>query len=144
MRIYFPGAARPAWYDRNAAVDSLIFSAVSIAPHANTSRAAFTVPTNRKALVASWFSELMVVTAPSVGGSKISQVVITPDGGSTQNLAFTRLYDIHVVVGTPRAQANSGQIALLQGDVLEIFTSDGGTGGTVAYNTGVAFNEFDA
>jgi hypothetical protein len=134
--------ARPQFYDRNPAHDILTYEGNGVAPHAATQRDTYTVPTGKKAFIGAAEVEVVRQTAASTAGRATIYIRVTPYGGSGTVL---------IVVGTWKnavgddARLSIGQsICLYAGDVVDIYTSDGSTGGTVDYRGKVHLTIFDA
>lgn len=143
MRLYTVGSSRPAFYDRNASsANSQSSQNLGIAPHANTQRWTYTVPSLRNANLDYFmiFHRRVTVAAPAgachlalgggVGGSS------SPTWGyldTAQNVAdFT-------------AFQNSGQAAFIaSGGVVNFSDGDLSTGGTCTFLSFLKLTEYDA
>jgi len=140
-RVGFPGGPRLEWYDRNPITRSLQYSA-TVAPHSGTLRASYTVPTGKKAFLEALLVYIRRVTAATTAGLISDSVFYTPSGGSGTYLLASELVDN--TVNASKIVSHGLSSAVVSGDVLEVWTSDGSTGGTVGHVLTVKITEFSA
>ena len=142
MNFFTVLASRPEYYDRNPTTIALSYNAAGVAPHANTTRVTYTVPSLRKAFV-----EMVYVTGirdSAAGAASYMQVrsTITPSGGANQVILDG--IAINNTVGNG-SQCGPGAIgALLAGDLVSTTTLDASTGGSYIYSEGLKAIEYDA
>lgn len=141
MRVGHLNVTRPEWYDRTPSVSLLSFN-MSLAPHANTQRLSYTVPSGRKAYLEFLYLSLFRTAAAAPAGVVFLTFDYTPNGGLLTNLAVID-YGGNAV-GDRVAEMVGSTFTMLVGDQLALFTSDSGTGGSVIYRLGVKITEFDA
>jgi hypothetical protein len=132
---------RQPWYDRNAEDVSIIFGTDGVAPHAQTTRASYTVPAGKRAIVAAALASVQRATAPSSGLARLQAdiIVVIP---SIVALVVARLID-----GTQGAHMDmvlATSTVLDAGAVVSIRTYDDNIGGTVDYLLSAQIVEFDA
>lgn len=140
MRVSSLGAARPAYYDRNATGSYLTYAA-ALAPAGLTTRWTITVATGKKGLIeyARGFVERR--TAATVGGQFTSWLQIT-SGATTGTLLFCNSFSNTVY--TQQQQNLASAITLYAGETLFYQTYDDSTGGTVQYQGDAKVTLFDA
>lgn len=141
MRIYLPTASTRSYYERNAVDKSINFQSPALAPHGVTTRANYTVPANRKALISNLYSRALrdTVAAP-VGIVRVWFV---------KNIAGAAIYTIDSmsisnVLGLLWEHNVPMQYFLKAGDTVEFQTMDASTGGGVFYSVCAVITEFDA
>ena len=137
-----PIIARPAWYDRNAASRADTYTGQQLAPHALTTRLTYTVPAGKKAIVELLQVKCVRRTAATTVGLVYAYATITPSGGSEKEILDSYLFGN--AVGDKDGQALQGTLVLCTGDVINMKTYDGSTGGTVDYFLAYKVTEFDA
>jgi len=136
------GAFRPEWYDRNPAHRLLSYMGYGVAPHVNTTRWTYTVPTGKKALNEFLHAKVRRATAATTASIPVSCVWDTPAGGSITELMHAAIRTNNV---GDKDDVTVGQtITLLVGDALTALTVDGSTGGTCDYVLVAKITEFDA
>ncbi|TAJ19063.1 MAG: hypothetical protein EPO65_07665 [Dehalococcoidia bacterium] len=136
--------ARPNYYDRNASDVSLNWNTGGTGPHAATTRATYTVPAGKKALVESAVVYLQrLVAQSSIGLVSISASVWSAGGSFLYNVAIVTSYT-GSGYQAPAAQHQSNIGVLFAGEVLKLISVDYGTDGTVAYDGSVKIVEMDA
>ncbi len=107
------------------------------APHASTARGSYTVPTGRKAFVASYNVEVSRETvATTLGRARVQELV-----AGTQTVVVS-LFDN--TVGARQVSSPSGGHVSLTGNIVSITDDDGSTAGTVTFVADVGIVEFDA
>ncbi len=128
---------RLAYYDRNTTQTSLNNETLAAAPHAPVTRATYTVPSARKALITSTHIEASRETAATTLGRV--RILI---GGSFGGAATVTMFENAVgarVVGDP-----SGGESAIAGLQITIQDEDTSTAGTVSFEEQVSVIEFDA
>ncbi len=130
-------AARLAYYDRNPTEVTIIGQAIGAAPHADTQRSTYTVPTARKALlgIGSVYVRRITVAAPV--GAVIARV-LTAAIGTLQCQLSSNTVDANVAL--PGENGN----VLLAAVQIQLRDQDSSTGGTVDYSENQPMTEFDA
>lgn len=134
-------AGRPAWYDRNPAGQNNIYTN-TVAPHAETDRWTYTVPSNKKAWLSTVCLQMTRVTVAAPIGKYYALMYYQPAGGS--NFAFLYISSFANVAGDERLLTISPQMGLIAGDRLDCATQDLSTGGTVEYFEAATVATFDA
>ena len=131
------------WYQPNSNVVNEIYSAGSIAPHANTTRWTYTVPANRIAIVQSAYCQLRRDSATATFGDAFASIRINDPTDMTTLMQLMRIDDY-------QGAQNAGQILVLgtcailtAGQKLEGRDGDGSTGGTYTYIESANILEFD-
>jgi hypothetical protein len=127
---------RLAYYDRNPLTASLSFIGSALGPHAQTTRATYTVPSTKKAMLT--HATLLIER----------QVVATTVGQALNNTSVNGPTTFMAGIGTntvgDRDMAAPGsQLVILAGQVVNALTSDVSTGGQVNYLIAVGIQEFD-
>jgi hypothetical protein len=118
------------------------YNSEGVAPHAETSRATYTVPAGRIGLVGpvSIYVRRNTVAAP-VGWIKI---LVRYDEHVTHNLRnLAELWTKMNVADNERRLDLSVQVWLYEGDMVDIRTTDLGTGGTNDYLVSALVNTFE-
>jgi len=137
VRVGFPGGPRLEYYDRNPQEVSITFGAADIAPHATTTRATYTVPTGKKAMVMSGYSEMLRKTAATAVGNSYAII-------KRAALYLIGLFMRKNTVGDQVNEAIGINAMLLAGQALELVTSDASTAGTIDYEIDAHIIEFNA
>lgn len=139
MRSIFPGSARAAYYDRNAIrISTVGFLTAGAAPHVATTRATYTVPANRKAFITQSSLDMIRITAAAPAAKQYITFFIVGESGDFE---VTMLDN---TVGASRNKTGGSGAVLFAGDVVQIKTFDGSTGGTADYDGQIEIIEFDA
>lgn len=138
MRTNNVFSGRPAYYDRNPSNGTAVANLVGGAPHANTTRATYTVPSARKAILSGGYLRMHRVTAAGTLG-ETRQYLLGGSGGIIQiNDFINNTVDFQQFVNFAISSiATAGQSFIIQ-------DFDGGIGGTVDYNGTLEAIEFDA
>lgn len=132
MRYSNPTAARGAYHDRSAVNVTRSYNALNVAPHGLTVRASYTVPAYHIAMIDLVSLATMrntVATTPAVYQAFLRY---TPSAGSPIDMLQCATAQNSTNVFTTLNLSGAG--VLLPGDVIELLTTDGSTGGTVHYN----------
>jgi len=114
----------------------------TVVPHAYTSRGSYTVPANKIARIDLIALSIMRITVPTTNGQVLSDIQITPSGGSTTRLVEVKFID--GLAGGRDALTVAPKMILEVGDEIELFTTDVSIAGTIAYKIGVWLSEIDA
>lgn len=139
MQFNYPGAARPDPWDRSPYRILPYYQADGIGPHAATTRASYSVPAGKKALVSAITLCFRRATAPAPAGRFYIQCRIAGGDIIGQNASN----DVAV-------QSNFNNLVipcelyLSAGQAIAIVTGDASTGGTVDYFGSLILTEFDA
>lgn len=139
MKILFPTMQARPFYDRNATYAGLAYNVAGLAPHAYTSRASYTVPANKRALLTGigmyW---IRTAAAAPAGVVRVWGIINwIANYGTICNLATAKnaVNDIEVV-NFPC------QIWLETGMTLTLATDITGTGGTSSFWLTATYVEF--
>lgn len=132
-------SGRPAWYDRAPAIAFNVYEAV-IAPAGSTVRFTYTVPTAKKAYCEQGTVWLRRVTVAAPVGRADCRFVYTPSGGGANALVMAVIYGN--VADAADRDALSSAFIMLAGDVMQFYTSDASTGGTVDFFGSLKATEF--
>jgi len=114
---------------------------INTGPHSVTSRSTYTVPAGKRALIVSVNAQAYRTSTPTTPGEWGFTGSIKPSGGATA-IYFRSLSSSNVAY-TSIAHVDVLNIFLNAGDVIDIQTNDGSIGGTIRYNTGILYKEFD-
>ena len=141
MRVSSFAVARPAYYDRNATSKNLVYGSAAIAPHANTTRFTYTVPSGRKCFVESLNVASFRETAATVVGQQFLNIVVY-DGTTYCNLIA--LYYYTTAVGSVQTQILGNNATVYAGQQILGATWDLSTGGTQDLRLSAKGSEYDA
>ena len=133
--------ARPIYYDRAAVPKVLAYNA-TVAPHGQTTRASYTVPTGKKAFIESLFAFIQRASAATAAGNQFGIIGYTPSGGAYADIAAPVVQSN--ALGTSQALTLTNFGMMVAGDVIFLQTVDNSTGGTGWHLQSCKFNEFDA
>jgi hypothetical protein len=137
VRIGHLQQTRPHYYDRNPAIQHVIYAATGVAPHGGTSRATYTVPSGKKAIVeAAHVAVTRQTAAAPVGLISFRLTIAGANLGS--------LYYMRNAVGDYEQLTDLTGGLFPAGTAFDLDTTDASTGGTCAYHGGVKIMEFDA
>ena len=137
VRVGFPGGPRLEWYDRNPIMQQANYGPSLFGPHSETVRATYTVPTGKKAFLASMDLGAERHAASTTDG--VWQIFIVA-GAAEVVRAFSEDSTVYARVHKSLSQAG----IILAGQDISLRTSDVSTGGTVLYAGGWNIVEFDA
>jgi len=143
-RIRSPGKyiARPAWYDRNPVQRADSYLASDLAPHTETTRLTYTVPSGKKAMIEEISGRVLRTAAATTLGRARAKIALTPSGGSMKVLVEAKI--LKNTVGDTDVQGFPASMTLLAGDRLDLITDDMSTGGTCDFHLSYKITEFDA
>ncbi len=130
-------SVRGPYYDRNPSSKGSSFSLTGTAPHAQTNRIVYSVPTGRKAIVTTGTGQIRRAVAATTVGE--AQVLMAGAGGTfyvLSNKSNTVDQQLGLTVG-PAESFNAADNVVVQ-------TSDASTAGTVDYAGSIGIEEFDA
>src|SRR5688572_27707461 len=116
------GGARPTYVDRNPVNQSKVYNTAAVAPHGDTQRWVYTVPSGKKARINTVFTRWSRVTAGAPVGNVIAYIQQTPSGGSAGFVAVSEGAENTVRAAKTNALAGVGEF--LAGDVLDGHTVD--------------------
>jgi len=140
MRVLYPTGIVTQYFGRNPIFINKGYGTWGLAPHGDTTRASYTVPTGRKAVLTAAFVHLIRVTAPAPAGEAAIYVYVIYNGGSSYYL----LQDVfNTGAGQQASLTHGGMIFLVAADSVELHTLDASTGGTMAYRGHFNLVEFD-
>lgn len=125
--------------DRNPITSVLAFNGLALAPHAEISRALYTVPAQKKAILEHAFVSLLRITAAAPIGKYGAFCAIK---GSANKMVQVVL--LTNVIGDKDHEIITNKIDLIAGDTVDLRTFDLSTGGTVDYVVGAKLTEYDA
>jgi hypothetical protein len=132
-----PVTSKGQYFDRNPIVATIQFSSVGTAPHSNTIRQTYTVPTLRKALVQSHHINLVRATVATTPGNYTSS-------GQAGGLNTSIVYAESNVVGAYHQSDLSMSLPILAGATASMADADASIGGTVDIAEVMVIMEFDA
>lgn len=130
-------SARYLWSDRNPVDVSFTYNADGVAPHAAVVRSTYTVPATRKATI--FYINAQVVRATAAAPVGDVRAFVRINGFIC---SYPRLLT-NVVGDTSRVSVGTS-VLLLANDVVDLWTEDTSTGGTVHYQGTVRVTRFDA
>lgn len=139
MKLTHVLQSRPAWWDRNPVITGIDYNA-QVGPHAQTTRATYTAPGGKKALITSQRAGL--IRAAVAGTVGFADAVTQIDVAVVVDMLVAGL--LNNVTGD-REYLGTGQAGLLaSGDVVRILTSDQSITGNHIFDVGVTLTEFDS
>ena len=136
MKLGSLSAARPQYYDRNAASVSGNYGA-TVGPHAVTTRFTYTVPTGKKCLIEAAYSSIIRASAAGTLG------VIALYAG-TNTVRAMNLYVYNNTVNTYYSDKAVTQLTVYGGASYYAVSADTSTGGTSEIIIQFNGTEFDA
>lgn len=139
MRIQQGLTSRLSPIDRNnTIVESVGYAAAAIGPHALTTRASYTVPNARSALVVNaTMDQVRTTVATTVGRVKIQY------GKSTAG-ARHAVTSFNLAAGTSAHDSRGQNMYFTLNGIVQLDTEDLSIGGAVDYNAQLSIVEFDA
>jgi hypothetical protein len=142
MRTGQPIIGRPVWYDRNPTNYVTSYTAEGVAPHAETLRLTYTCPTGKKTIINMMEILVQRYSAATTAGIAKAKITYKPSGGIEAKLVEAPI--VTNAVGDKIDLCFGQTIMLNPGDVLNVYTSDSSTGGTVNYIVCMCITTFDA
>jgi len=143
VRIGTPSAvARPEWYDRNPASTVSGWGGTNVAPHAATTRASYTVPSGKKALLEFLKVWVRRTTAATTAGNPKATWYVYPAGAGFVDLLRAEIFTNGV--GDKDIAYAFAALVLCTGDELRLISIDDSTGGTMDYWSAAKLTQFDA
>lgn len=132
------GTTRPSinWFDRNPSSASIQYVANGVAPHTDTVRASYTVPTGKKGFIEACMAKVLRETVAAPVGIAEAFIFV----GARLIEAAT----LGNVVGSSDSVALGQSGWLGAGSVVQLRTADVSTGGTVSYYVSAKVAEFNA
>ena len=143
-RFSSPTSSRPIYYDRNPIDIDEFFQSGFIAPHAQTTRWDYTVPSDKKAFCELFAIQLIVEVIHSTPSGRTNTINYTPSGGAEVNMLRADLRAGSQTINDRNDKWIGATINLLEGDELLGVTLDLGIGGTSFYTNSVKLTEYDA
>ncbi len=138
MRIAAGSGQRANLFDRNPLTIQGTYDTTGIAPHTVTTRWTYTVPSNRKALIA--WTDMVWTRLTAAGAAARVTIRIVLGSGAVPSM---RTINSNAVDATNTATGQVGQ-TLLAGESVSGTTQDNSTGGTCDYTISAGGTEFDA
>lgn len=140
MIVLYPNGQSPSFLGQHPANVSIGFIGNGVAPHANTSRASYTVPAGKRALIQACLGSVMRDTV----GAPVGRygLFVERDDGVTPDTILS-LTSLANTVGAYNSLSYADQSYMKAGDIVTIYTGDLSTGGTVSYFAHVSITEFD-
>jgi len=143
VRVGTPSAvARPAWHDRNPASTVSGWGGSGVAPHSVTTRASYTVPSGKKALLEFLKAWVRRTAAATTAGNPKTTWYVYPAGGGTVDLLRAEIFTNGV--GDKDITYAFAALVLCTGDELRQTSSDDSTAGTMDYWGAAKLTQFDA
>ncbi len=142
MKVIQTFSARPDWYDRNPSSALWEVELVGIAPHSETVRGTYTVPSGKLAVVDIVYLEIMRTDVPDAVGRAALRLLYSDDGATWRTIAKADLKTAEMF-GIDKVHL-TGLGIFMPGDSFRITTFDGSTGGECYYNAVVKIFTFDA
>lgn len=142
MRSGSARSGRAEYYDRNPSSPDLTYVAAGVAPHGTTQRAARTIAAGKKCYLETLHARIRRQTAAAPVGQVKITITYQPSGGTDSELMAAYLATNNVNDNTESALTAAGLCNA--GDVIAIYTTDQGAGGTIEYNAKIKATEFDA
>ena len=131
MKLGSLAAARPAYYDRNAASVTVQYVGNTIAPHVDTIRNTYTVASGRKLLLELGHSALnRQVAAAPVG--LFNGTIYIAAAGNTPRYCHNMSKDNTVAPADIIVQV-FGNVTVYASETVNVLTADYSTGGSVNY-----------
>lgn len=137
MRVGFPGGPRLEWYDRNPQLTRLAYNVGAVAPHAATTRATYTVPSGKKAIVTTVSLQVLRESAAAPVG--LSGCLFGQAGGTSGTA-----YMLKNNVGDSQTLYLGTTALVAAGEDVTISSVDLSTGGTHRFSMFVSVVEFNA
>jgi hypothetical protein len=132
---------RQPWYDRNPVEKALVYTAATVAPHADMTRWTYTVPSGKKFMLQTGLCTIYRDAAAAVAGQGSARVRVTPSGGSTCVISAADVWVVTYGAGETRVAGTN--VVVLAGGVMDAVSSDGANGGSCQIRLtaqGVEFN----
>lgn len=130
------------WFDRNPKQENREYYVQGLAPTTLTKRWNYVVPEGRKAFLEILQATVYRITAPTTPGRAAAYVRHTPEGELSHPILRAEV--INPAAWTVMTVALGQAIILLQGDILDAYTIDTSTGGTIDFRLYAKITEFDA
>lgn len=140
MRASQVQSARLHYYDRSPINRTFVFAIAATAPHAYTVQWTYTVPAGRKAMIDSIQAYIRRVTSATTLGPALCGIGYTGLGLVYFDFVRAGIYNNDLWVFDRSGPAAGGVV--LAGDIIDGWTLDLSTAGTVNYNVGAKIFEF--
>jgi hypothetical protein len=139
MRVIYPTGTYTQFFGRSPSYSNNGYGNWAVNPHADTTRASYTVPANRRAVLTGCMCHILRVTVAAPVGNAAIYVISTIGGGGFYSCIAELLTNN---IGDQQTALFSGQAWLTAGDTVELHTLDISTGGTVTYRGSFCIVEF--
>ncbi len=141
MNVLYPTGSRNEFLDRNPAAVNLLYQAFVVTPTGETTRATYTVPANRRAIMTFFHASILRVNVATTAGDvwlALRQTIAAVDyimamGQFNENVVG-KWYHFH----------QNLDCYLFPGDVIKLTEQDASTGGNCTFHGTAKFIEFDA
>jgi hypothetical protein len=130
---------RQDWYDRGMVFINNRYRGASVAPHAETSRWTYTVPTAKRAVITYFSLQVLRQTAATTLGNAYAYIGFS--GAVVATVFDLGLYNN--TVGEKSILSSHPFIVIPAATVVTGFTSDDSTGGAMNYIVILSLHEFD-
>lgn len=140
MNIQYPAGVKREWFDRNGLVVHQYYIGSSVAPHAQSNRFTYSVPSGRLCMVMGATLNLWrrtAATTPDLWGAGLRLE------HSGNYYYFCELMGNDNNLWVVKNQIFSCQVICYPNDILRGWTFDQSTGGTVDYELAIFAQEFD-
>lgn len=142
MQVNSSSSARAAWYDRNAKSVTQESYVANTAPHSNTQRWKYTVPSARKFIIERLVSNSIRESQATAVGTVYNASTYRSGLVSSATFAYFEFTDNTVKLFRDRSVTSN--TTMFEGDSVDFATADASTGGTVTYEGALIGAEFDA
>lgn len=141
MRIIYPSGNLTLPTDRNPSTTVLTFTLSTAADHVETSRASYTVPVGRRAIIGGIELRTYNITAITAALLAYTRLALNP-AGANKTIATTFLQKI--AIDSSDLVMYTVDLIGYAGDVFDLRTNLQHTTGTVRYDGSVVITEYDA
>lgn len=138
-----PEPATSFRYDRNPITVALSVAPGTVAPHADTIRASYTIPTGKRAILEAVDIIIEIITAAGPSGDKRAELRYVPNGGADTQFIRAGLLASSNTIGDKQFKAFGLSAIFSDGDVINARTADIGTGGTTSPQIKAKFTEYE-
>ena len=136
MKLSNPASGRPAYYDRAPASAGVGFIGDAVAPHGLTARGTYTTPAGILAFVNIMHVDIERRTAAAPVGQVRGRIDVA-------GVNALEIVENGNAVGDGKDAISNPGVVLNPAETMQLFTIDGGTGGTVDYRLRAQVTEFD-
>lgn len=141
MQSWQANPSRGGIVDRAGVTKATAIAVAATGPHGDTSRGTYTVPAAKRAAIPFISLTIRRVTAAAPLAEVYLRILLTPSGGAAAEVV--RFNNPSNAVEGDTSVVVPFEMVLQPGDLIDIHSFDGSTGGTVAYEAGFALTEFD-